>query len=928
MLLFLYIVIYFNIVHTQNIIYAFSIYYKIRQKNYNSKLKIYLLSNLKITIYTYTHLSCRLIQKIAFTILQITTFFTSHFTSKFAIKVFSCVLFLSILTIYYTSFRFNIKTVKDLMEQLHCACTKLRDKNEIAIIQEYGRTANRVTAACVVLFGIIKPAFWAIQIAIPYLDNVTPINGCRPHRLYIAVEYFIDQEKYYYVILIHMNAALFIGILSLMASATLMLMFFQHACGMFKIACYRIENAIEINALKNISFNSELSISKKIVYAVDIHREAMQITDHLMNRFDTMYFCLVVLSVITLSLNLFQISQSVIFEDNIKEAIIPTVSVLVISIYVFLANVFGQHITDHNNEIYAAAYNIRWYLCPHHVQRLIVLLLQRKAKQFHITCGGMFIASYECFATVNGSKSNDVLLYSHAFHTKIRKKHITKNKNSERMEDHFSSLIHLCSNRCTDMICLEAQYFNLNRILLQGTAQWPFEQSKLVRLQFIINWTILVSAIICQLKDLMRQLHCACTKLRDKNEIAIIQEYGRTAKRLTAACVVFVGITKLAFWAVQIVIPYLDNVAPINGCRPRRLYIDVEYFIDQEKYYYVILIHMNAALFIGILTVIATGTLMIMFFQHACGMFKIACYRIEHAIEINTLKHISFNSEPSISKKIVYAVNIHREAMQITDHLMNRFDTTYFCLTVLSVITLSLNLFQISQSVIFEHNIKEAIIPTVSVLVISIYVFLANVFGQHITDHNNEIYAAAYNIRWYLCPHHVQRLIVLLLQRKAKQFHITCGGMFIASYECFATVNGSKSNDVLLYSHAFHTKMRKKHITKNKNSISEAIILEGNIGEAIMPTISVVGLFIYTFLGCAFGQHITDYNNEVYAAAYNIRWYLCPQHVQRLIVLMLQRKAKQFHLTCGGLFIASYECFAMVAKATMSYFTLMHSTRS
>ncbi|XP_026826458.1 uncharacterized protein LOC105286198 isoform X4 [Ooceraea biroi] len=361
---------------------------------------------------------------------QIPTCFTSQFTSKFAIKVFSCVLFLSFVTIHYTSFRFNIKTVKDLMEQLHCACTKLRDKNEIAIIQEYGSTANRITAAFVVLFGIIKSAFWAIQVAIPYLDNVTPINGCRPHRLYIAVEYFIDQEKYYYVILIHMNAALFIGILTVLATATLMLMFFHHACGMFKIACYRIEHAIEINTLKHISFNSVPSISKKIVYAVDIHREAMQITDHLMNRFDTTFFCLTVLSVITLSLNFLQISQSVIFEHNIKEAIIPSVSVIVISIYVFLSNVFGQHITDHNNEIYAAAYNIQWYLCPNHVQRLIVLLLQRKAKQFHITCGGMFIASYECFATVNVSKSNDVLLYSHAFHTKIRKKHITKDKNS------------------------------------------------------------------------------------------------------------------------------------------------------------------------------------------------------------------------------------------------------------------------------------------------------------------------------------------------------------------------------------------------------------------------------------------------------------------------------------------------------------------
>ncbi|EZA46607.1 hypothetical protein X777_04208, partial [Ooceraea biroi] len=48
------------------------------------------------------------------------------------------------------------------------------------------------------------------------------------------------------------------------------------------------------------------------------------------------------------------------------------------------------------------------------------------------------------------------------------------------------------------MICLEAQYFNLNRILLQSTALWPFQQSKLVQLQFILISTVLMAAIFCQ----------------------------------------------------------------------------------------------------------------------------------------------------------------------------------------------------------------------------------------------------------------------------------------------------------------------------------------------------------------------------------------------------------------------------------------------
>ncbi|XP_026826439.1 uncharacterized protein LOC105286924 isoform X4 [Ooceraea biroi] len=691
----------------------------------------------------------------------ITTLLMSKFTPKFAIKAFSCALFFTFVVIHYSSFRLNIDTLKDMMKRLHCACTNLRDKNEIAIIQKYGRNAKYSTAVLIIFFVIAKSAFWAIQIAIPYLDGVTPINGCRPHQLYIVAEYFIDQQKYYYVILLHMNAALFIGILTLIAMGTLLIAYLQHTCGMFRIACYRIERALQINIEKDISGNSESSIYTKLVDAIHIHREAMKLSEHLIRRFDTMYFCLTVLVVITISLNLFQILLS---SDNIMETIVPIISVVVLILYVFFANFIGQNVTDHNNEVYTAAYNIRWYMCPIHVQRLILLLLQRKAREFHLTCGGMFVASFDCLAT--------------------------------------------------------------------SIALWPFQQSKLVRIQFIVSMTILVGAIIYQittiltskftpkfvikafscilfftlvvihygsfrlniqtLKDMMKQLHCACINLRDKNEIAIIQKYGRNAKYYTAALIVFFVIAKSAFWASQIIIPYLDGITPINGCRPHQLYIVAEYFIDQQKYYYVILLHMNAALFIGILTLIAMGTLLIAYLQHTCGMFKIACYRIEHAMEINIEKDISGNSESSISKKIVYAVHIHREAMDTTfcvyrlsEHLISRFDTMYFCLTVLVVITMSLNLFQILLS---SDSIMEATVPSLNLLILSLYVFFANFFGQNVIDHNNEVYAAAYNIRWYMCPIHVQRLILLLLQRKAREFHLTCGGLFIASFDCLATM--------------------------------------------------------------------------------------------------------------------------------------------
>jgi len=49
-----------------------------------------------------------------------------------------------------------------------------------------------------------------------------------------------------------------------------------------------------------------------------------------------------------------------------------------------------------------------------------------------------------------------------------------------------------------------------------------------------------------------------------------------------------------------------------------------EYFIDQEKYSYLILLHLDAAMCIGAITVTASGTIIAGCLKHICGIFRIA----------------------------------------------------------------------------------------------------------------------------------------------------------------------------------------------------------------------------------------------------------------------------------------------------------------
>lgn len=58
---------------------------------------------------------------------------------------------------------------------------------------------------------------------------------------------------------------------------------------------------------------------------------------------------------------------------------------------------------------------------------------------------------------------------------------------------------------------------------------------------------------------------------------------------------------------------------------------------------------------------------------------------------------------------------------------------------------------------------------------------------------------------------------------------------------------------------------------------------------------------------------------------YNTRWYVAPLRIQKLVLLLLQRGNKPFHLTFAKVFVASLEGFATVRSISF-FFNKIHST--
>ncbi|XP_071637126.1 uncharacterized protein [Temnothorax longispinosus] len=375
-----------------------------------------------------------------------------------------------------------------------------------------------------------------------------------------------------------------------------------------------------------------------------------------------------------------------------------------------------------------------------------------------------------------------------------------------------------------EMICLEAQHFRVNRILLLGVGLWPYQRSPIVKLQFILLLGVLISFIIFQfttfltskcttehiikvfsitcffmcnvieyssfwfnadiVRRMLEQLQDVCNELRDEKEIAIIEKYGSKAKCYTTIFILL-GILNKCNLAVVQILPYIQHIVlPKNNSRLNpSVYVATEYFTNQEKYFYLITLHTLAASYVGNALMIATGTMLIGYIQHICGMFSIASYRIKQAI--NILQKDILKSENMVYKEITYAIDIHRKAMEFTDFLISNFVGSFFFLIAIGVTCISLNLFWLAS---YSDEI-EKLVPFIIINILYTYLFLANYIAQEITDHNEYVFATVYNVQWYTAPLHIQKIILFLLQRGTKPFHINLGGIFVASLESAVTLH-------------------------------------------------------------------------------------------------------------------------------------------
>ncbi|XP_072761711.1 uncharacterized protein [Anoplolepis gracilipes] len=356
---------------------------------------------------------------------------------------------------------------------------------------------------------------------------------------------------------------------------------------------------------------------------------------------------------------------------------------------------------------------------------------------------------------------------------------------------------------------LVERYYKLNRFLLLVTGLWPYQSEWSARLMRIVNFTILLVSAFIQiliiltseitmefitsmvptalpalgfvpqmyiriklvdkinsLKQLFEHMWNDWALQKTYDEIKIMHEHAETTRLWTLYYLSF-GYSSLIIYYIWLFMPdILDIVLPINESRPQIQlpYFRVEFFIDEEQYFYFTRFLLCIICFVTSLMPLACSTLFMVFTQHVCAMCELLGYRAERLFCIigNMNKCDLFRGKKINYERITVFIQLHNSIIQFIGIINSYYTITCLMDLIGFILVASITVFQILTIV----KIEEAIRSIVFTIMLLCYMFMLNYMGHKVTNKSSNICEKVYNSVWYDAVVSEQKLLLLIIRRR------------------------------------------------------------------------------------------------------------------------------------------------------------------
>ncbi|XP_025073990.1 odorant receptor 22c-like [Pogonomyrmex barbatus] len=297
-----------------------------------------------------------------------------------------------------------------------------------------------------------------------------------------------------------------------------------------------------------------------------------------------------------------------------------------------------------------------------------------------------------------------------------------------------------------------------------------------------------------KLKSLFNQMkiHWACA--RSQNEIEILQTTAETTRLTTKLVLLYLFLGATTYMFSTLIPQILDVFLPLNESRSREHPFHAEWFLNEEKYFYVIRSLMYIALLFILGVVLVNGSVFVAYMQHANGMFTILGHRAEQSFngDKHLLKNRSIREEDY--GRIVVFIEDHRNILEFVDIIQSCYGLSLFLEFLSLMILIGATLVQIIKFTGLSDRSFRSVLYIAGQLM---YMFMYSYMGQQLIDTSTQLFMKIYYIKWYNISVWKQKLMLFVMLKCMRTLSINAYNIYIFSLESFSTVSDDDTDNKL-----------------------------------------------------------------------------------------------------------------------------------
>ncbi|CAK9831661.1 hypothetical protein ANTRET_LOCUS8614 [Anthophora retusa] len=271
---------------------------------------------------------------------------------------------------------------------------------------------------------------------------------------------------------------------------------------------------------------------------------------------------------------------------------------------------------------------------------------------------------------------------------------------------------------------------------------------------------------------------------RPQTEFEIMSKYAERGAFLISTYVANALGCVALFFSAPFVPPLLDFVFPKNESRELAFMYPAYYFVDGQKYNFLINLHMATAIFSVYYVYVGCDTSYMYVVQHACGLMAVSGHRFKSAAEgLSAQKKNGITSNEAY-RKVCHSIRGHQHAIEYLNNIENCHVTYLFIAIGIIMVCFCVILVKVSKLSSGTELAKDYMFIGIQL----VHIFFLTLQGQLILDVNKEVYGVIYDAMWYNTDKRTQKLFVLALRSCLSTPRLTAGGLITLSLQSFSEI--------------------------------------------------------------------------------------------------------------------------------------------